>query len=375
MAAPSSSARRQPTDLEWGVARGIAGFRWLALAWAAVVLALTRNHVGNPALGIVLLGLALAVTAATTEASIRRRWWLFHPGAVVAELAVGGSLLLLDGRVYDGGHSQSLGSAWPVAGILAAALVGGPVAGAVAGLALGLARWGGNELAIAPDGQANLKLLSSAVLFVIAGGAAGAAIERVRQAETAVAQVRAREEVARTLHDGVLQTLAVVQRRSADEELVALAREQELELRAYLAGDRGRAEQFDDLGAALRHVAARVERRDGLRVEVLLIDDDHPQVAPTVVEAVTGAVGEALTNAHKHGGATRATVFVDVDAEVFCSVKDDGSGFDPATTAAGSGITSSITGRLAEVGGTAEVDGRPGRGVEVRIHAPLRPKR
>ena len=88
-----------------------------------------------------------------------------------------------------------------------------------------------------------------------------------------------------------------------------------------------------------------------------------------------GAVGEALTNAHKHGGATRATVFVDIDEELFCSVKDDGAGFDPAAVAPGSGISQSIQARIAEVGGTAEVDARPGSGVEVRLHAPLRPKR
>ena len=90
--------------------------------------------------------------------------------------------------------------------------------------------------------------------------------------------------------------------------------------------------------------------------------------AAAVVDALSGAVGEALTNAHKHGGATRATVFVDVDDAVFCSVKDDGDGFDPAASAAGSGITSSINGRLAEVGGSAEIDARPGSGVEVRLH-------
>ena len=129
------------------------------------------------------------------------------------------------------------------------------------------------------------------------------------------------------------------------------------------------------LGAALRAVAARIERRDGIRVEVLFVDDDHPHVAPSVVEAMSGAVGEALTNAHKHGHASRATVFVDVDDEVFCSVKDDGDGFDSTATSPGAGITSSIEGRLAEVGGTAVVDARPGTGVEVRLQAPLRPKR
>jgi signal transduction histidine kinase len=372
MAATAPIDRRVVTDLEWGVARGIAGFRWLALTWAAIVMYLTRRQMDGPGLGIALLGAGLVVTATTTVAVVQRRAWAFHPGAVVAELCVGASMLLLDGSVYWKIHSQSVGSAWPVAGILMAALVGGPVAGAVAGVGLGIARWTGMQIADWPKHPGSMSVVSSGVLFAIAGAAAGAAMDLIRRAETQVAQAQAREEVARTLHDGVLQTLAVVQRRSADDELVVLAREQELELRAFLAGDRPQAEE---IGAALRRTAARVERRDGLRVEVLFIDDDPPFVAPAVVDAISGAVGEALTNAHKHGHANRATVFVDIDDEVFCSVKDDGEGFDPAASPAGTGITQSIHGRLAEIGGSAEVDARPGSGVEVRLHAPLRPKR
>jgi len=361
------------TDLDWSLARGLAGFRWLALGWAATVLVLTRADIDHPVPGIVLLLAALAVTAATTEGAIRRRPHLFHPVAVVGELAVGMGLLVADGQVYERAHSQSLGSAWPIAGVLLAGVVAGPVAGALAGVALGVARWLGDWWSTNATARA-LSLSSSAVLFAIAGAAAGAAVARIRRAETVVARGRAREEVARTLHDGVLQTLAVVQRRSTDPELGTLAREQELELRAYLAGDRSPVDTIDELGAALRRVAARVERRDGLHIEVLMVDEDHPPVAAAVVEAVAGAVGEALTNASKHGAATRATVFVDVDDRVFCSVKDDGRGFDPAGVTAGMGMTTSITGRVAEVGGTAVIDGRPGAGVEVRLDLPLSPR-
>jgi signal transduction histidine kinase len=287
---------------------------------------------------------------------------------VAAEVAFGATLLVADGWVYDSFHGQTFGSAWPIAGVLMAGVVAGGSGGAAAGVTLGLGRYVGDS--IAPFLQASaLGLWSSGVLFTMAGTAAGAVMTSVRRAETAVAEARAREAVARTLHDGVLQTLAVVQRRSTDRELAALARDQELELRAFLAGDRPATE---DLGAALRSTAAHVERRDGLRIDVLLVDEGHPFVHPQVVEALAGAVGEALTNAAKHGGAARATVFVDVDDEVFCTVKDDGCGFDPATVTEGMGATTSIRGRLSEIGGTAEIDGRPGHGVEVRLRAPLR---
>ncbi len=368
MAATIGSRVQGATDLEWGVVRGIAGFRWLALAWATTILVLTRAQVGRPALGIAMLLLAFAVTAVTTVASIRRHPLVFHPVAVALEVAVGVSLLLADGAVYTEDHSQSLGSSWPLGGVLMAAVIGGPWVGGASGVLMGAGKLLSDRYSPWPP-ESSLSLLSSGVLYSIAGYAAGGAIRLVRAAETAVAQARAREEVSRTLHDGVLQTLAVVQRRSTDRELAALAREQELDLRSFLAGDRT---DHDELGAALRHVAARVERRDGLHVQVLFVDDDHPTVAPSVVAALSGAVGEALTNATKHGRASRATVFVDVDDEVFCSVKDDGAGFDPDEVAEGLGTTTSIRGRLDEVAGHVEISSRPGQGVEVRLRAPLR---
>ena len=83
---------------------------------------------------------------------------------------------------------------------------------------------------------------------------------------------------------------------------------------------------------------------------------------------MAGAVGEALTNAAKHGDAGHATVYVEQDGDiVFVSVKDDGRGFDPAATVEGVGMERSIRGRMAEAGGRVEIDGNPGHGTEVRF--------
>lgn len=352
--------------LERSVLGGVAAFRWAALAWLATVLVVSRSELVRPWAALALAGLALAFTAAATMLLRSQSRWLLRAPTAVAELVVGFALLSADGWVYDGEHPQSLGSAWPLAGALSLGIVVGPTGGLVAGVVLGLGRVLGTSLDDLPQ-PSTLSLLSTGVLYALAGSVAGFAMRRLRAAEMEISAARAREEVARTLHDGVLQTLAVVQRRATDAELAGLAREQERALRDFLFGVKASA---GDLVTELRAAAGRAERRDGLRVEVTAVDEPS-DLSPAAVQALTGAVGEALTNAAKHGDAHRAVVYVEPgDGEVFVSVKDDGSGFDPATVTEGVGLRRSIRGRLEDVGGRVELDSRPGRGTEVRLWVP-----
>jgi signal transduction histidine kinase len=209
--------------------------------------------------------------------------------------------------------------------------------------------------------------LGTIVLYSLAGAVGGFLTIKLREAEARISAAKARDEVGRELHDGVLQTLAVIQRRSDDPELVALAREQEHDLRAFLF----RETDAKGLVPALREAAVRFNRMYGGTATVVAMIDPETEIAAR--DAIRGAVTEALNNAGKHGGAATATVFVDLDPElgtVFCSVKDDGIGFDPNDVREGMGITRSIRGRIEEVGGRVEVDGRLGKGTEVRLWVP-----
>ena len=169
----------------------------------------------------------------------------------------------------------------------------------------------------------------------------------------------------------MLQTLALVERRAGDPALARLARDQERDLRAYLFGDR--QAPSTDLGAALRRCADKFEQAySPVRADVLVPDDLGP-LSDRVVAAVAGAVGEALTNAGKHGDASRVVVYVEAeDGTLFCSVKDDGRGFDVASTPEGVGLSRSIRGRAAEVGGRVELHAVTGEGAEVRLWVPVR---
>ncbi|HEX2027247.1 MAG TPA: ATP-binding protein [Nitriliruptorales bacterium] len=360
--------------MQRSVLTGIAGFRWVAWAWMAAVLVLSRRRLTAGWLAVSLVLMALLLTIGATLLLHRRRRALTAPVWVAVELALGACLLLADGVVYGQGHvftpEQSLGVAWPLAGVLTAGVAGGPWSGLSAGVLMGASRAGaaalnGADLVVAAH---TLSLVSTTVLYALAGGVAGYLVVLLRRAEREISAARARDEVARTLHDGVLQTLAVIERRTQDPALGRLAREQEVQLRRFLFGDTVRgADAPPDLGAALRAAAARFEDVFGARVDVL-VADDLPALDPARCEAIAGAVGEALTNAGKHGAPRRVTVYCEPDGDgVFCSVKDDGTGFDPATTPEGAGIAGSVRGRLRDVDGRVEITSAPARGTEVRL--------
>jgi signal transduction histidine kinase len=345
----------------------------------AIVLVASRDELegGRPWLAVVLVGAAFVVTAIAGVVVRTDPLRLLAPGVIIAELAVGFALGAGDDWAFAGDHAQSLGSVWPLAGVMTAGLRWGGRGGAIAGAVVGLGRLFGElveeradrlgELTSAArdaDLEAIINGFSTLVLYALAGGVAGYAAVKLREAERQISMVQAREEVARTLHDGVLQTLAVVQRRANDPDLARLARDQERELREYLFGIEPPG---GDLGPRLRQAAARFEDHFDARAQVI-VADDLPKLRSDRVDALAGAVAEALVNAGKHGRARSVTVYAepDGDAGVFCSVKDDGEGFHVGTPE-GVGLTRSIRGRLAEVGGRVEVDGNPGHGTEVRL--------
>lgn len=393
--------------MERSVLRGLAAFRWAAWIWMATVLWLARGNLVRPALAAGLVVAALVVTVVLTVLLQTRPQALLAWPALTAELGVAVALQVADGFVYRAGHvfspEQPLGVAWPIAAALSVGVARGSLAGVLAGVAIGAGRAVSSVWHVAPQGPDTLvlfgvltppqalSLLSSTVLYCLAGGVGGYAMRLVREAGNRIATAEAaaagaaaeaaaardREEMARRLHDGVLQTLAVVERRADDPQLARLARDQERDLRNFLFGhEHGRLVGVGALGDALRHAASRHELAFGGRVEVL-VPDDLPDLPAARIEAVTGAVREALTNAGKHGEAQRIVVYVEPEGDhgLFCSVRDDGHGFDPATAQPGVGLSRSIRARIEEVGGIVEVDSAPGRGTEVRLHLPATPNR
>jgi signal transduction histidine kinase len=186
-----------------------------------------------------------------------------------------------------------------------------------------------------------------------------------------------RADVAAHLHDSVLQTLALVQRRADDpREVVRLARLQERELRDWLLSSRAPGSVADPVGenghhsfgAALEDAAAVIEAEYGVPIEVVRVRD-----CPLGgLEPLLLAAREGMLNAARHSGAPGVSVYLEVrddDAVVF--VRDRGRGFDPAAVGEDrGGIAASIVGRLTRNGGNATINTAPGEGCELELSLP-----
>jgi phage shock protein PspC (stress-responsive transcriptional regulator)/signal transduction histidine kinase len=184
---------------------------------------------------------------------------------------------------------------------------------------------------------------------------------------------QARAELAAHLHDSVLQTLTLVQKRADDpSEVARLARRQERELRSWLFdADRGGASE--SLASALESAAVEVEEAHGVPVEVVAVGDGPVDERSS---ALVAATREAIVNAAKFAPYSgEIAVYAELgpgEAQVF--VRDRGPGFEPeAVPADRRGVRESIVGRMERFGGHAEVRSRPGSGTEVVLTMPVGP--
>jgi signal transduction histidine kinase len=182
--------------------------------------------------------------------------------------------------------------------------------------------------------------------------------ERIRSEE--------RADLAAHLHDSVLQTLALIQRRADDpREVAGLARRQERELRHWLF-ERRDGQGAVTLAAALEQAAAEVEALHKVRVETVTVGDCPLDER---LLATVSAAREALTNAAKFAGGDQIDLYCEVsDERIQVFVRDRGVGFDAtAIPDDRRGVSHSILERMRQHGGRAEIHSEPGKGTEVEL--------
>jgi signal transduction histidine kinase len=365
-----------PTDLVRPLWRALAVFRVLTLVFACVGVYTRWDDLVRPWGAVALMSL-MAVWTAVVTFGYSRYWGGDNTCLAVCDLAVtigcmAGTLLAQPLSHLQNGASL-LTSVWAAGPALALAIARGRDGGLLGAVAIS----GATLLLRGSDDLA--RQLYNIQLLLVAGLVVGYAATTTRRASARLTDAIAAESAAaerlrlsRTIHDGVLQVLAQVQRSGRGSggdrdaaRLADLAAEQEVALRALITSSPATTSDTgeSDLGAALAVLATT-------RVDVVLPARPVPLPAATVAE-LTAAVTEALANVTRHAGpdARAWVVLEDLGDEVLVAVRDDGVGtttdrLDGAAADGRLGVSQSIRGRIADLGGDVAVRTAPGEGTE-----------
>jgi len=133
---------------------------------------------------------------------------------------------------------------------------------------------------------------------------------------------------------------------------------------------------LDDLGwvPAIRFLADGVSKRANIPIRIDATFSGR--LTGPIETTLYRIVQEALNNAVKHAEAKNVWIRAQKEHhELCCSIRDDGVGFDPheAQTAShrkGLGLIA-MQERVSAIGGTLQIESRPGHGTELSIRLPL----
>ncbi|MFI5991132.1 MULTISPECIES: MacS family sensor histidine kinase [unclassified Streptomyces] len=381
--------------------RALTAYRVLTMFYAVGLFATAYDHFTRPWVAVTYF----AVLFVWTLATLPRVAGAVHctKPFLVADLTVALTGILLT-RVADAGSridggGPTLPSIWTAGAVLAFAIKGGWRWAAFASTLVAAAN-------LVERGAPTRDTVHNVILVWVASIAIGYVVEVARASERTLARAleieaatRERERLARDIHDGVLQVLAMVQRRGSTlggeaAELGRMAGEQEVALRTLVSGGMvplSRVSEDAALGALVRTVDEPDDEDDPVgpvdlrsllapyaTARVTFSEPGAPvPLTPAAARELAAAVGAALDNVRRHVGAdARAWILVeDEPDEVVVTVRDDGPGIPEGRLAQAEGegrlgVALSIRGRLRDLGGTAELVSVPGQGTEVELKVP-----
>jgi signal transduction histidine kinase len=253
-------------------------------------------------------------------------------------------------------HSSLLVGAVTSAAVLAAYLTGAVFAGLQD---LTFALWVGVEAAL---GRGLYLLIRRGGRMADREFAHG---QQVRRAAAVADARRADErEYLAALHDTASATLLMVGAGVAGkpEKWLSAQALRDLEV---ISGQTDPVDGDVDLVPMLRHVVEHVPLHIRWHLPPATVT-----VPAVVAVALCRGTREALTNVVRHAGVDSAEVGLrSSHGSVVVRVRDEGAGFDPTRIADGHGygVTGSLVGRMARMGGQAVVTSAPGEGTEIRL--------
>jgi PAS domain S-box-containing protein len=202
-----------------------------------------------------------------------------------------------------------------------------------------------------------------------------------------LAEDQERRRIARELHDETGQSLtSILMGLRAIADLAGPSEVRSLALRlrdvtAHTAADVGRLIRglhpavLDDKGlaAAARGYVGDYIRSFGTATDFVAGDLDSPRLAPLAAATTYRVLQEALTNVARHAGATKVVVELKrKESALELLVRDDGVGFDVRRAlGAVSGVgLRGMRERVTLLGGSIQIESRPGQGTVVRASVP-----
>jgi signal transduction histidine kinase len=244
--------------------------------------------------------------------------------------------------------------------------------------------YGGQEERLTAE---EIALLSSAADHI------GVAVEnaRLRRRAEQAAAMEERERLAQDLHDSVTQSLysltlftnvalELARRGDLDRlesnlvDATESAQQALKEMRLLVHQLRPLVLRQEGLAGALRQRLEAVEKRSGVECR---LDVEGLQEIDEATEVSLYLIGlEALNNALKHARASTVAVHLVFTRDaVSLEIKDDGRGFDPDAVVDGGGMgLTNMAERAAKLGGSLEIEARPGAGTKIRATAPVSPR-
>ncbi|NPC95434.1 histidine kinase [Nocardioides sp. zg-DK7169] len=315
----------------------------------------------RPVAGVVVVVLLGAWTAYVLHAcadAARRT-----PVLLGLDLAVAVAALVSSPLLKGEGFQATVPGFWVAGPLLALAVRYGVRGGLLAGAVLA-----GTDLLVRAEvsqgnyGNVFLLLIGGPVVGYMADSLRRMAAERDRAQREAAAEAE-RVRLGRAVHDGVLQVLALVQRRGAElggegAELGRLAGEQEAALRRLIqAQDAVGPEDRTGIADLTTALAALGSSRVSVATPGAPVE-----LAAHAVEELVAVVRACLDNVRTHVGADAPAwvLLEDVGDRVAISVRDEGPGIpagrlDQAVAQGRLGVSQSICGRVADLGGSAEL--------------------